>query len=353
MGNAPRIFTLLAVLVAIGAALFAYQQTQRAEQSQTDVDTAGETLVAIQTQMIDSSQNADATIVAIGETAQTQIDDVRAAASTLQAGSIGTRSGLEAQGTALQSTAIQLLSDVSAQATQSAATQNAASVRATQASATQAAQATALVEGASALEALQETATADSILFATQASEMEALSTQIAALDTPASAASRPTATPAIANATPTTATQTTDARVRRDTFLAAFAQSLNVEGVEWAIARDPEFRLDGEEEASVALLLVTENGERAILNVFFGNDAARYEALAEGAVTSLELTLFDEQPTGFPSPSYFGSNQQAYEALWSDDTILTRVTVLIDVPDGETKLIALARSVLALLRDV
>ena len=231
---------------------------------------------------------------------------------------------------------------------------------ATEAAATQSAQETAAADQSAAIEGVQATrdgladaATVNAALLATQETALAAAATQIAQAEAIANA--EPTSAPTArvsATATPVIVFNygDDDARLRRDMFLIDFPRPLIAGDVEWSIADDPQFRVDEAAEASIGMLLVNDAGERAILNIFFGTDVERYTTLAEQAIPALELTLFEEQPTGFPSPSAFGQNTQAYEAVWLQGTILARVTIPNDVEEPEIKLIALARAVMELL---
>jgi hypothetical protein len=305
-------------------------------------------------------EEANVTLAAISQNAEAEIAEIRGVASTLQAGSIATRSGLEARIADLRTSATEAAQSAATAAADADSANMTAVAFATAAAATQSAQETAAADQLAEFEAVQtaretleESATANAALLATQEIALAAAATQIAQIVAAASA--EPTSAPTArvsATATPAVIvdTSTDDARVRRDAFLRNFPVPLAVGDQEWSIADDPQFRVDEAAEASIGMLLINEAGERAILNIFFGNDLDRYAALAEQAIPALELTLFEEQPTGFPSPSAFGQNTQAYEAVWLQGTVLARVTLPNNVQDAESKLIALARAVMELL---
>ncbi len=360
--NTGRAVTLLLLIVAVGAVVVAFQQTERFNLAQDAAAAANATAAALGTQSLEVALSGEATLTAIGESAQAQIDDVRGAASTLQAGSLGTRIALEAEIQGLQTTAEGVALIVSAQAADAESAAAAQVDFATQAAATQAGQATQIASAESDLQqaqatsaSVQRTATADAAAIATLEAEIQAMATQIAEAEASAQNVTSIPPTPRIApTATPSASAQTlSDARVRRDDILAAFPQPFLVGEIAWTIADDPEFQFDQAEEASLALLLTNDTGERVILNVYFGSDAARYAALVEQAIPALNLTPFETQPTGFPSPGIFGRNPQAYEAIWAQGTILARVTLLTNESDGDTTLIAFARTVLDLLSSI
>lgn len=350
-----RIIIILSLVLAVGTALIAYQQTERYRQTQADFNAANATVEALGTQVIDFFGQEEAARTAIAQAASDEIDRVRSAAATLQAGSLGTRTGLQTQLGSLQATATldaQNAITQQALATTSAATRDALAERAAQAAIAATEQSAALRAAQQTQEALASDATASANLLATQAAQLVGLRTQVAqaaqATPTPAPQTTAPPATPTMASAQ----TVSISPRDRRDRFLQDFPQPFTVGADDWSLAAEPQLRVNTDQEASASLLLTNMREERLVISVYFGSDPAQYAMLAGQAATSLALTPIADPPEDFPTPSTFGRNDQAYEAVWSENTVLVRITLLL-TEDGEARLVQIARAMLRLLSSV
>jgi hypothetical protein len=136
------------------------------------------------------------------------------------------------------------------------------------------------------------------------------------------------------------------DSRPIRDTFSASFPAEIEAENWRWTQTGDPEAGVTSAEGSSVSIFMQEMDGVRAVVTVFFSNDAALLESTLMQAEQQLSIQPFEVQADDFPTGSLFGQSEDGFEALWTDAGSLIRLTIVDVEAASEAMLLALARAI-------
>lgn len=147
-------------------------------------------------------------------------------------------------------------------------------------------------------------------------------------------------------NAEPEATIVAYDSRPIRDTFSASFPAEIEAENFRWTQTGDPEPGVTSAQGSSVSIFMQETDGVRAVVTVFFSNDAALLESTLMQAEQQLSIQPFEVQADDFPSGSLFGQSEDGFEALWTDAGSLIRLTIVDVEAASEAMLLALARAI-------